>query len=623
MTDTIVIEVEAPQNPVKAVDLTGPQGDPGDNGFNGWSPVFSTVSDGARRVQRITNWTGGTGTKPAVGKYVGATGLVDNIADAVDIRGAQGTQGEQGPAGADGAVVIGGDTAVITGEGPPDDADGIDEQLYFDTLNEDLYQKKSGHWELQANLKGEKGDKGDKGDPGEPGADGVAGADGDAGTDGNTIRFGLGVPNDAVGIDGDLYIRTSNADLYSRTSGAYAVIVNLKGPQGNQGIKGDKGDQGNPGATGDKGDKGDPGDPGDDGPAGAPGPTLNPRGAFDIGTTYAAYDDVRVDGVGSFYSLIDANTGHQPESSPTQWHQYAADGEQGAAGAKGDKGDTGDQGPSGAKGDKGDTGDQGPAGDDGAAGPAGTSVGYRLAFSSTVTDTDPGAGKFLLNNANSASATQINIASPDADGNGIGNILQSLDDTDNKGIITLKALDGLILSYAVTGAVVNHSSYYTIPVSALVAPANPADGKVFYLATVQNGNDGDQGIQGVKGDKGDTGNTGAAGADGNSAMTLTSKSAAYTLVSGDANQGILHPAADTTARTFTIPANSSVAYAVGTMLTFINQHGAGTVTIAITTDTMRLAADGSTGSRTLTADGIAVAVKITSTEWLISGVGLT
>jgi hypothetical protein len=102
-----------------------------------------------------------------------------------------------------------------------------------------------------------------------------------------------------------------------------------------------------------------------------------------------------------------------------------------------------------------------------------------------------------------------------------------------------------------------------------------------------------------------------------------SKSAAYTLVLADSGKHILHPSADTTARTFTIPANSSVAFPVGTAVTFINQNGAGTITIAITTDTMRLAGDGTTGSRTLAANGIATCVKVTSTEWIISGVGLT
>lgn len=102
-----------------------------------------------------------------------------------------------------------------------------------------------------------------------------------------------------------------------------------------------------------------------------------------------------------------------------------------------------------------------------------------------------------------------------------------------------------------------------------------------------------------------------------------SQSAAYTLVLADAGKHILHPSADTTARTFTIPANSSVAFPVGTAVTFINQNAGGVITIAITTDTMRLAGPGTTGSRTLAANGIATAVKVTSTEWIISGVGLT
>lgn len=103
----------------------------------------------------------------------------------------------------------------------------------------------------------------------------------------------------------------------------------------------------------------------------------------------------------------------------------------------------------------------------------------------------------------------------------------------------------------------------------------------------------------------------------------SSKSAAYTLVAGDAGTHIFHPSADTTARTWTIPANVSVAFPIGTAVTFINQNVAGVITIAITSDTMRLAGTGITGSRTLAANGVATAVKVTSTEWIISGTGLT
>lgn len=66
---------------------------PGGAGSNGWSPIFSLVSDGERRVYRVSDWAGGSGTKPATGQYVGATGLVSNIAQATDLRGTSGGGG--------------------------------------------------------------------------------------------------------------------------------------------------------------------------------------------------------------------------------------------------------------------------------------------------------------------------------------------------------------------------------------------------------------------------------------------------------------------------------------------------------------------------------------------------
>lgn len=101
-----------------------------------------------------------------------------------------------------------------------------------------------------------------------------------------------------------------------------------------------------------------------------------------------------------------------------------------------------------------------------------------------------------------------------------------------------------------------------------------------------------------------------------------SQSADYTLTLADAGDHIFHPVGDNNARTFTIPANSSVAYPIGTAITFINMAAAN-VTIAITSDTMYLSSAGTTGSRTLAQYGSATAIKITSTNWLISGSGLT
>lgn len=101
-----------------------------------------------------------------------------------------------------------------------------------------------------------------------------------------------------------------------------------------------------------------------------------------------------------------------------------------------------------------------------------------------------------------------------------------------------------------------------------------------------------------------------------------SKSSNYTLTAADLGKHILHPATDTTARTFTIPANSSVAYPIGAAITFVNMSTEA-VTIAIDTDTLYLAGDGTTGSRTLSQYGMATALKLSATEWLISGTGLS
>lgn len=78
---------------------TGAKGDKGDQGFNGWSPVLSVVADNNRRVVRVDSWTGGTGTPPVSGLYLGSSGLVSDIALATDIRGIQGLQGIQGEKG--------------------------------------------------------------------------------------------------------------------------------------------------------------------------------------------------------------------------------------------------------------------------------------------------------------------------------------------------------------------------------------------------------------------------------------------------------------------------------------------------------------------------------------------
>lgn len=105
-------------------------------------------------------------------------------------------------------------------------------------------------------------------------------------------------------------------------------------------------------------------------------------------------------------------------------------------------------------------------------------------------------------------------------------------------------------------------------------------------------------------------------------LLQNAKSTSYTLLLTDDGKHIYNTS--TSPVTFTIPANSSVPYPIGTALTFVNSPTGGTVSIAITTDTMYLSPlVGTTGTRSLAPLGVATALKIDATHWVISGSGLT
>lgn len=122
-----------------------------------------------------------------------------------------------------------------------------------------------------------------------------------------------------------------------------------------------------------------------------------------------------------------------------------------------------------------------------------------------------------------------------------------------------------------------------------------------------------------------SGNLESCTADGTNAVGFKTipqnvQTGSYTLVLADSGKHIYRDSGG--AETWTIPANGSVAYPVGTALTFIN-YSSTSVSIAITSDTMRLSPAGTTGTRTLAQYGSATAVKVDSTNWIISGSGLT
>lgn len=94
----------------------------------------------------------------------------------------------------------------------------------------------------------------------------------------------------------------------------------------------------------------------------------------------------------------------------------------------------------------------------------------------------------------------------------------------------------------------------------------------------------------------------------------------YTYVLGDAAGHIEYTG--TGGHTFTMPANASVAYPSGTVITIVND-GSGSLTLAITTDAQVWGGVGSTGSRTLAANGVATYIKIGSTRWYVTGTGIS
>lgn len=106
-------------------------------------------------------------------------------------------------------------------------------------------------------------------------------------------------------------------------------------------------------------------------------------------------------------------------------------------------------------------------------------------------------------------------------------------------------------------------------------------------------------------------------------LAQNNQSAAYTFALTDAGQQVYHPSSDTTARTWTIPANASVAFAIGTKIDVVNDCSAGALTIAITSDTLVWFTAGSTGSRTLAACGEATLSKVGATRWVIIGSGVS
>lgn len=172
---------------------------------------------------------------------------------------------------------------------------------------------------------------------------GAVGLQGPQGETGATIHMIAGVPDDAVGNDGDVWIDTSNILIHGpKASGTWPAGISFRGATGAQGATGL---QGPTGATGPAGPQGPIGNPGTN------GATIHP-------TTGQPADTVGEDGD---YAFDPANgNGYGPKASGS-WAgtEYSITGPQGVQGPTGPQGATGPAGP------QGEQGIVGPAGVDG------------------------------------------------------------------------------------------------------------------------------------------------------------------------------------------------------------------------------------------------------------------
>jgi len=232
--------------------LKGDKGDPGDTGAQG-----DPGTDG-REIQLRTNtthiqwryvgdlnWTdlvalsaitGADGINGLDGKEVELRleegyiqwrhtgGSWTNLVDTEDLVGAPGEPGADGK-------------TIHTGTTTPDNALGVDGDIFIHLTAYNLYLKVSGAWVDKGTLKGADGNDGING------TDGINGLDG---KDGATWYKGTKVPttSDPLGNKkGDFYLRITDtlADLYYRDAADWTYVNSLKGPAGANGTDGTRG----------------------------------------------------------------------------------------------------------------------------------------------------------------------------------------------------------------------------------------------------------------------------------------------------------------------------------------------------------------------------------------------
>ena len=248
-------------------------------------------------------------------------------------------------------------------------------------------------------------------------------------------------------------------------------------------------------------------------------------------------------------------------------------------------------------------GDKGDTGAPGSAGPTGPNTGLDYAWAS-ATSGDPGSGNVLYNNSTPASVTQINISKTGRNGESLGAVIATWDDSTNTAhyghLRVLAVTDRTKFIEAEVTGLSDQTTYYAVTVSTTASGTLPSAGDVIAVVFERTGN---KGVDGTG--TGDV--TGqAASVDGEIALfsLTTGKVIKRATTTGllKASSGVLAQAvADTdyTANSFKTIAVSGqsdvVADSAADTLTLAAGSGI-TITTDASTDTVTFAASGGAGS---------------------------
>lgn len=138
---------------------------------------------------------------------------------------------------------------------------------------------------------------------------------------------------------------------------------------------------------------------------------------------------------------------------------------------------------------------------EGARGAAGVPAALTFTYSTTTTDSDPGAGTFRLNSATIASVTAAYIDDLEFWGASVATLLSSFDDSSStvKGTLTFRGVDTeeAFAAFSVTGSVVDGPGYKKFTLTHLSSGGTWTNGEEFAIGFSRTGDVGATGAGGA------------------------------------------------------------------------------------------------------------------------------